>query len=469
MQLYNTLSRKMDEVKPSDGKTVRIYSCGPTLYGRVHIGNISSFIFADCLRRAVKLDGNEVKQVMNFTDVDDKTIQRSREEQTGDPKAALQAVTKKYETMFCEDYDSVGNGKILFTHATDYIKEMQDLITSLHRSGFAYIAEDGIYFSIEKYKAAGKKYGQLLRLSASNTAKSRIDNDEYDKDSARDFALWKRQKDNEPSWDFLIDGKNLAGRPGWHIECSAMSKAELGQPFDIHTGGIDLIFPHHENEIAQSTAMTDSNILATIFAHNEHLLIDGHKMSKSLNNFYTLEDLGKKHYEPMAFRLMVLQSHYRSQLNFTWDSLEAAQNRLNILRSWADLVHQPTDTGSWEELKEQLEQIRVAITKFVCADLNIPHALAELSKLVDLMLSGRKIPEKNINDFRSFLSFIDDVFGLRLSDRPDISIDEKKLIESREKARADKDWSQSDKIRDDLLKLSLEVNDTPLGTIWRRN
>lgn len=468
MKLYNTLSKKLEDVSPIDGKEVRIYSCGPTLYDRIHIGNISSFIFADTLRRAAKFSGFKVRQVMNFTDVDDKTIKRSMELGLKDPRSALQNVTKKYELLFLDDVKSVGNADAEFVHATDFIKEMQDLITELYRSKIAYAAKDGVYFSIANYVASGREYGQLLKLNSSSTAESRIDNDEYDKDSAHDFALWKTQKAGEPSWKFTLDGKKLDGRPGWHIECSAMSRAKLGQPFDIHTGGIDLIFPHHENEIAQSTAASEDSVLATLFVHNEHLLIDGRKMSKSLNNFYTLEDIRKRGFEPVAFRLLVLQSHYRSQLNFTWTSLEAAQNRLNNLRAWADLVHQSTENSTSNKLAEQIEKTVIAMAEATSNDLNTPSALAALSALVEQTYLQQNVRSINTDKFKELLECLDQLFGLGLSGRPDITDDQKNLIEKREIARKTNNWDESDMLRQQLTQSGLSVNDTACGAIWSR-
>jgi len=287
MKLFNTLSKQIEESTPLDKNTYRIYSCGPTVYDKVHIGNSSSFIVADLLRRVLKAGGASVIHVMNYTDVDDKTIARSSDMYPEEsPETALKLLTDEYKRSFLKDMQAVGNdiNDIKFVSAVENIADMRNLITTLYKDGFAYIADDGVYFSIDKYRESGKKYGQLLELSELNTSQSRISNDEYDKESVHDFALWKTRKGDEPAWEFDLDGSNLLGRPGWHIECSVMSTKNLGQPFDIHTGGVDLIFPHHENEIAQSTAGQD-NLYAKFFVHNEHLLVDGKKMSKSLNNF----------------------------------------------------------------------------------------------------------------------------------------------------------------------------------------
>ncbi|MGC1176866.1 MAG: cysteine--tRNA ligase, partial [Candidatus Saccharimonadales bacterium] len=385
MKLHNTLTRKIEDVAPLDGQAFRVYSCGPTVYNHIHIGNLASFIFADTLRRTLALAGDtKVKHVMNFTDVDDKTIRSSQEQYPDlEPKAALLKLTEEYGEVFLRDTRAVGNdvGAMTFVKATDSIEAMQELIRSLHKQGFAYLADDGVYFSIKAYQKSGKQYGQLTEITTDSTSEARIQNDEYDKESAHDFALWKKQKSGEPAWDFEIDGTDLKGRPGWHIECSAMSAAGLGQPFDIHTGGIDLIFPHHENEIAQSTAGKDEPLYAKVFVHNEHLLVNGQKMSKSLNNFYTLKDIIAKGFDPLAFRLLVLQSHYRHQAHFSWENLEAAQNRLRDLRAFADLKHQAAaETTVIDEIQSQTyEGFISGQSREFSDDLNTPGALSFLS------------------------------------------------------------------------------------------
>jgi len=469
MKLFNTLTKNIDEVRPLDGKTVRIYSCGPTVYDHSHIGNLSSFIFADTLRRVIASE-YDVKHVMNFTDVDDKTIRRSKEEGKGDnPRENLEKLTEKYGAIFLEDMASIGNdtSSMTFVKATESIEEMQALITALHQAGFAYVADDGVYFSIAKYRESGKKYGQLLEITEASTSEARIQNDEYDKDSVHDFALWKVKKEGEPAWEFALDGHSLEGRPGWHIECSAMSKGALGQPFDIHTGGIDLIFPHHENEIAQSTALTDSPVMASIFAHNGHLFIDCKKMSKSLNNFYTLEDVAKKGLDPLALRLLVLQSHYRSEANFTWEILQAAQNSLKRLEAWADLRHQTTIQDMPEDLDNLWGETLSGMKEDLNNDLNSPQALAKLYKLVTYM-ENIQIPAIDGKNTNGALATIDQLFGLHLDGRPDITNEQKDLIKQRDEARTNKDFDGSDRLRIELEQQGLLVRDTPHGPVWSR-
>lgn len=477
LKLYNTLTKKEEKFTPLQPQQAGIYSCGPTIYDHVHIGNLSAFITADLLRRTLTANGFRVNHIMNFTDVDDKTIRRSREKYTLlEPMEALLKLTSECAKVFEEDMEAIGNDRdaLTFIKATDprTIEAMQQLITKLHAKGFAYIAEDGIYFSIDSYKKSGKVYGQLVEISEESTSGERIQNDEYDKESAHDFALWKKQKDNEPAWGFELDGQDITGRPGWHIECSAMSHLELGQPFDIHTGGIDLTFPHHENEIAQSTAGQDNNRYATMFVHNEHILVDGKKMSKSLNNFYTLSDLIAKNIDPLAFRLLVLQSHYRKPTNFSMENATAAHNRLTHWRNVAALRHQVHDTLESEvkELQSDKTIMLVAASQAIIEalndDLNTPEAL----KVVDIafaQLDGKSLGKLHEHGLNQLLETIDETLGLQLQvSTPDITDEQKQLILQRNHARNEKNWSKSDEIRNELLSQGIELRDTASGSIW---
>lgn len=480
MKLYNTLTRSVETFTPLRDNMARIYSCGPTVYDHAHIGNLSAYIFADTLHRALRAAGCGVQHVMNYTDVDDKTIRRSKEQHPDkEPRQALHILTDHYINIFLKDMLQIGNDttRLQFIRATDdqTIAGMQQLITRLHDKGFAYIADDGVYFSIEAYRKSGKIYGQLLEISVSNTSAARIQNDEYDKESVHDFALWKKQKDSEPAWEFVLEGHDLTGRPGWHIECSVMSRRGLGQPFDIHTGGIDLIFPHHENEIAQSTAAEEDPTMARFFCHNDHILVNGKKMAKSANNFFTLEDIIKKGYEPLAFRLLVLQAHYRSQVNFTWESLEAAQNRLNNWRAVAALRWQPIEPASQEaqgtqtgdSLNDYEALIKNDLHTALFEDLNTPQVLAHVSqRLGDL--SEHLVSQQELLSFGAYLTAIDTVLGLDLMAQPDISEAQKQLIVQREATRGTKGWAASDALRDQLKDQGIGLRDTPSGPIWYR-
>jgi cysteinyl-tRNA synthetase len=461
MKIHNTLTRQTEEFSPLNNDSVRFYSCGPTVYDHVHIGNLSAYIMVDTLRRVLASNGYQVQTVMNFTDVDDKTIRRSQELYPElAPEEALQKLTRNYEQVFLDDTQKVGidTNLLTFVRATESIEGMRALITDLYEDGFAYVTDDGVYFSIDKYRVSGKVYGQLSKLNAQNTSAARIDNDEYDKESIHDFALWKVRKAGEPSWPFELDGRGLAGRPGWHIECSVMSVNNLGQPFDIHTGGVDHIFPHHENEIAQSTA-GKGDLYAKYFVHNEHLLVDGKKMSKSLNNFYTIQDIQEKGYDPLAFRLLVLQSHYRSQSNFTWENLEAAQNRLKHWQATADLQWQ-TDAASEPDSK-----IDLGILKALNDDLDTPAALAFIDSWISMIESGKL--ESVHGSIIRLISEAENLLGIDLN-RPDITDAQKQLINERQEARDAKDWAKSDDLRDELQKQGISVRDTDNGPIWSR-
>lgn len=470
LKLHNTLTTALEEFTPLRPEGVSIYSCGPTVYDHAHIGNLSAFISADILRRTVAAQGLATKHVMNFTDVDDKTIRRSREIYPElDPKEALYKLTSEYSNLFLKDMQLIGNdiSALTFISATndDTIEGMRRLIAELYKDGFAYIANDGVYFSIDAYRKSGKTYGQLVEITDKNTSSERIQNDEYDKESAHDFALWKTQKPDEPAWEFTLGGHDLTGRPGWHIECSVMSRIELGQPFDIHTGGIDLTFPHHENEIAQSTAGNPNPIYAGTFVHNEHILVDGKKMSKSANNFFTLSDLIEKGIDPLAFRLLVLQSHYRKQTNFSLENIESANNRLTHWRAIAALRWQ-TSSQDAHVISKKVTQATEQIQNALSNDLNTPEALQVIDD-ISTALENIPIPEIPQNAIVELLQAIDNLLGLQLIDAtPDIDMTTKQIISDRENARQNKNWAESDKLRSDLESHGVQIRDTPNGTIW---
>lgn len=467
MRLFNTRKHEIEEFQPLVDNEVRMYSCGPTVYNHAHIGNLSSYIYADLLRRALKGAGYAVKHVMNFTDVDDKTIRDSKiATPDADPMQALMEFTAKYEQIFLDEMVAVGNNidDVTFVKATDNITDIQALVKKLLEQGVAYIADDGVYFSISKYIQT-RTYGQLSHVDInSDDNQQRIDNDEYDKENAHDFAIWKRQKDGEPAWDFQIDDDtNMPGRPGWHIECSVMSVKNLGQPFDIHTGGVDLIFPHHENEIAQSTAGEQPADYANFFVHNEHLLVDGAKMSKSAHNFYTLPDLAEKGFSPLDFRMLVLQSHYRSATNFSWENLQATQNRRHHWLSIAELRHQAADNSS----EQQIDQVNELIAKAQDAiedDLDTPNALRIFDEAFDLF----KPDDCNIEALNNLIQGVDQLLGLNIAiESPDISLDDYKLIDERTKTRQAKDWDKSDDLRLQLASRGISVRDGK-ATTWSR-
>jgi len=416
-----------------------MYSCGPTVYDEAHIGNLRAYVFNDLLYRFLKAAGYEARWVMNITDIDDKMIRRAKEEKT-----TIGEIAARYEKIFMDDMRAmnVSVDEIKFVRATEHLDEMRAMVDALANMGFAYRAEDGIYFSIDKYK----KYGQFARIQIDPKAtRERINNDLYDKSSPRDFALWKfddtTQGGHAPS--------SVEGRPGWHIECSVMSAKYLGQPFDIHTGGVDLIFPHHQNELAQSEAATGKP-LARYWLHNEHLLVEGAKMSKSLNNFYTLRDVIKRHYSPPVLRFELLQAHYRSKLDFSWTAMAAAKTvLLDLRRFWAKsaLIKKSKKVSLAKEYKEFMAAL--------ANDLNLPKALAVVFRVV-----GDAANEGPVG--REFLRHVDAVLGLGITEDAPESITA--LLVEMDKARLARDFSESDRLRDKLTKMDYLIENSPDGS-----
>jgi cysteinyl-tRNA synthetase len=437
LKLYNTLGRKKQVFKPIKKGQIGMYTCGLTVYNYGHIGNYRAFVASDILRRYLEYSGYKVKKIVNITDVDDKTIK-------GSIKAGrkLKEYTKEYENAFFEDEASLNIKKAdKYPRATEHIKEMVEIIDDLLKKGYAYKTEDGIYFNIKKFK----DYGKLAKLDLKNLKEGvRIDSDEYDKENAKDFALWKfyDNEDGDVFWETKI-GK---GRPGWHIECSAMSSKYLGQPFDIHTGGIDLVFPHHENEIAQSEAITNKKMV-NYWIHNEWMMIEKKKMSKSLGNVYNIRDLVQMGYSTLAIRYFYLTGQYRTQVNFTLDNLKNAQNSYDRLKR---LILKLKDDK--KENKKYLSEFEKAMDD----DLNTPVALQVLWAL---------LRDKEATGKIQTIKKIDEVFGLDLfkQEKVSVSTDVKKLVNEREQARADKDWALADKLRDKITKLGYQISDTDDG------
>jgi len=444
LKLYNTLGRKKQVFKPLKKGQVGMYVCGPTVYNYVHIGNLRAYVFADILRRYLKFSEFKVKGVMNITDVDDKTIRDSQKQ-----GKKLKDFTKTYEKAFLEDISKLNiEMPEVLPKATEHIKEMVAIVKKLLEKGIAYKTDDGIYFSINKFKDYGKLSGIDLEALKEGASK-RVAKDEYDKDSAHDFALWKfyDKSDGNVFWNTEI-GK---GRPGWHIECSAMSSKYLGKSFDIHTGGIDLVFPHHENEIAQSESAFGKKFV-NYWLHNEWVLVNGKKMSKSLKNFYKLSDIVEKGFSTMDLRYFYLTKVYRQKLNFTWEGLEAAKNSLQRLKN---IIEEDKDDKKTN--KKYLDEFKKAMDD----DLNTPKALQVLWKL----LRDEKAKGK-INTIRE----IDKVLGLDLLKKEKIKIpaEVSKLVKERDEARKNKEWEKSDSLRDKIKKLGYSVEDTSGGSVVRK-
>ncbi len=459
MHIFNSLGNKMEDFVPINKDSVSIYSCGPTVYNNLHIGNLSAFIYADLVRRSFGSKYANVLHVMNITDIDDKTIRDSkRDYPKDDPMVALTKLTDEYTKVFMNDLQATGNDvdAIEFISAVDTIPEMIKLTQTLLDNKIAYIADDAVYFSITKYYQAGHSYGALQKI-ATQQSKARIANDEYDKDNAGDFALWKRAGENEPSWDATFTEDNMPtvipGRPGWHIECSAMAEKLLGLPFDIHTGGIDLKFPHHENEIAQ-TMGANNTALANYFIHNNHILVDGKKMSKSLGNFYTLRDIEEKGFSAITFRLLVLASHYHSESQFSWDIITAAKNRL---QNWQSIV----DTRF--QLPESSDDPSKEIIAAMQDNLSSPQALKVIDLHFDMLLKTSKAPNP------AFVDTIKTILGIDLNvSSIDITDVQKEILAKRREARSQEDWTGSDKLREMLAEQGLTIRDDKSGQIWSR-
>lgn len=466
LQFYNTMTRKKEVFKPLEEGKVRMYSCGLTVYDYAHIGNLRAYVFVDLLRRWLEHRGFDVKHVMNVTDVDDKTIQGMQRE-----GVSLEKYTQKYIDAFFEDLQMLNIEKPqVVPRATEHIDEMVRLIRILMEKGYGYRGEDNsIYYKISKFK----DYGKLSKMKLEELkVGARVKVDEYGKEQASDFALWRAWDldDSDVFWETKL-GK---GRPGWHIECSAMSMKYLGETLDIHTGGVDNKFPHHENEIAQSEAVTGKKFV-NYWMHNEHLLIKGERMGKSLKNFYTLRDLMRMRYDPLAIRYLLMSTHYRKQLHFTFEGLEAAKNALQRLYDFLERLEDIKEGEGHEEIKESIEKARKDFEDAMDDDLDINKALAavfNLVKEVNILIDQRKLGQAGAKQVKDLMLDFDKVLGV-LSDfwsRKEAKLPEEveKLIKMREEARKHKKWETSDAIRDKLRKMGIIIEDTPEGVKWKK-
>jgi cysteinyl-tRNA synthetase len=461
LRFYNTLTRKLETFVPLDKDHVRFYGCGPTVYDRAHIGNLRTFTFVDVLRRTLKLFGYRVTQVVNLTDVDDKTIRGAN--QAGQ---SLRDYTDRYIEAFHNDLESLRvEPAEHYPRATDYIPQMVDLVQRLEANGHTYRSDGSVYYRILTFPGYGSFSGTSLD---GNIAGARVDADEYEKEDARDFVLWKAARPEEPSWDTAI-GK---GRPGWHLECSAMSMHLLGETFDIHTGGVDLIFPHHENEIAQSEGATGQQFVR-YWLHSEYLMVEGEKMAKSKGNFYTLADLLEQGHDPLAIRYLLISVPYRQKLNFTFAGLHAANQTLErINNTIRRLDHTPPAAGEGGLAPAVVEAFRKEVRSGLADDLNTARALAALHTLlrqVNTALDGEGISTPVRQALSEAIAEADSVLGVLPAvaagtDENDAEIDQ--LVEERNAARRAKDFSRADAIRDQLSARGITLEDTPHGTIW---
>lgn len=456
MKIFNTEAKKKEPIEESK---VKIYACGPTVYDRAHVGNLRMFISVDILVRSLRYLGFKVEYVMNITDIEDKIINKAKK-----LKIDYKEITKKYEELFWKDLGDLNiKNPDKSPHATDdeVIEKMIEIIETLVDRGFAYKAGDGsIYFSIDKYKS----YGKLSNLNKEGIkVGSRVSSDEYQKENPRDFSLWKKEEEKYPNWKGPL---GIVGRPGWHIECSAMSMLYLGETIDIHAGGSDLIFPHHENEVAQSEAYTGKKFVKKWF-HGGMLSINGGKMSKSLGNLYTVDDLKSVFdAEPLALRMLCLQSHYRDGLNFTDKSIKDAQNTLFNLKNFVNKVSQFSSKES-QEVKALIKKSKKEFDSAIKDDLNTPKALASLFGFIS---SINKInPEiKDRESILDYISGIDSVLGLDLVPEK-IEENIKDLFDKYLKARKNKNWDDSDKLRKNILELGWAIEDQKNSSVLRKN
>jgi len=464
LRFFNTLSRQIEEFHPLDGNRVRLYICGPTVWNFAHIGNFRTFIFGDILRRYLKYKGYDLTHVFNLTDVDDRIINESAKR-----NISIDEFTAPYIQYFWEDFDALGMERPEVTpRATHHIPEMIDIIAKLLKNGHAYESEGSIYYRI----AAFPEYGKLSKINFSGNiagGSERVDTDKYEKEDARDFALWKLVgEDEQPGWDAPFG----RGRPGWHIECSAMSMKYLGQTFDIHGGGMDLQFPHHENEIAQSEGATEK-LFAKYWIHSEFLKIDDVTMSKSKGNFFTFRDLRDQGYSPLAIRYLLLSVPYRKQLNFTFEGLQGAESTVERLRNFRRLVSDArTPEGSDDETRKLIENAVAGFEAALDDDFNSAAALAAIHDLVreiNTILAGDNLKSEERQAVLDALGKFDAVLGIfGPEDDQMLDAEIEALIADRQDARHNRDFARSDEIRDQLAAKGIVLEDTKDGVRWKR-
>lgn len=469
IRFFNTLGRRHEPFKPQTPGEVRLYTCGPTVYNHSHIGNLRTFLFEDFLCRSLRFLGYRVTQVMNLTDVDDKTIRGAQAAQV-----SLREFSEEFIASFFEDLDTLKVERAAeYPRATDHIPEMIAMIEELLAKEFAYRSDDGsVFFRI----AADEDYGRLSGIDLTQVRRGvRVASDEYEKEDARDFVLWKAAKAGEPSWDSPWG----PGRPGWHLECSAMSQKFLGRTFDMHCGGVDNIFPHHENEIAQSES-ANGCVMATTWLHSEHLVVDGQKMSKSLGNQYTLKDLLAQGVNPRALRYLFLATHYRQKLNFTFESLGAAESALRRVDEMRfRLEHATEGVEERPAIAELTQHLERDFAEALADDLNASEALGTVFRFVrgvNRAIEAEDLGPGDRQRVLDSLALVDRALGFLdpanwateevAEGFSDADID--RLMEERQEARKRRDFATSDRIRDELTGQGIIIEDTPQGARWRR-
>lgn len=464
LKLYNTLTRKVEPFVPRESGKVTMYTCGPTVYARAHIGNFRTFLVSDLLRRYLAYSGYDVNWVMNLTDIDDKTIKGANSE-----GISLREFTDRYIQSFHDDRKTLGIVDAnLYPRATEHISEMVKMVEDLIAAKHAYIADGSAYFKIDSFPT----YGQLARLNVEELrVGERVASDEYEKEDVRDFALWKNwaEEDGPVGWETSL-GK---GRPGWHLECSAMSLKYLGKGFDIHLGGVDLIFPHHQNEIAQTEGVTHEP-LARYWVHSEHLLVDGQKMSKSLGNFYTVTDLIEKGWKPREIRFGLLAGHYRQRTNFQASGLDSIKQSLARFEACTVNLEHAAGQGGMVELKDTIAKREQEFRDAFDDDLNYPEALAAIFNFVrdaNTLCQDKKIGKPEQELALEAMRRFDSVFGFLDLNQETVdpeSVEIEALIEARNEARRSKNWAEADRARDALSERGIIIEDRAGKTVWRR-
>ncbi|MGN1063539.1 MAG: cysteine--tRNA ligase [Alphaproteobacteria bacterium] len=462
LKVYNTKTHSLEEFKPAQEGIVKMYGCGPTVYNLAHIGNFRANVFYDILNRVLRYKGYQVTFAMNITDVDDKTIRDSAA--TGQ---SLRDFTRHYTELFFKDWDALHlkrPDKII--RATDEIDAMIELIERLLEKGHAYRADSGdVFFKISTFKDYGKMAGIDPTRMLTN-ADGRL-SDEYDKEDARDFALWKAwtPRDGNNVWEAPFG----RGRPGWHIECSAMARKYLGQPIDIHVGGIDLVFPHHTNEIAQSECAYGGEFVR-YWMHNEHITVNGQKMSKSLGNCFTLTQLLEKGYTPEAIRYEFIKSHYRQRMDFLESNLPGNQTVINRLKDFLQRLSDVKGTTGWDETAVVLQKAREGFENGLDDDLNLSASLACVFELMNVVNKNfYRLSAVDAEQITHQMRRFDEVLGIMPQlNQETLPSDIQALIDQRQAYRAAKNWPQADALKQKLLQLGIEVKDTPQGPVWRR-
>jgi cysteinyl-tRNA synthetase len=463
LRLYNTLTQQVEDFSPADGRTVRMYTCGPTVYHYVHIGNLRTFTFQDILRRWLRAHNYALDHVMNITDVEDKIIRSAMQQ-----GKSLSEYTAVYEQAFLQDSDRLRLERPeRLVRATEHIREMVEAIEILAQKGYTYESEGSVYYRISKFP----EYGKLSHLDVAGIKSgARVDVDEYDKADARDFVLWKSRKGDEPFWDASLG----PGRPGWHIECSVMAMKYLGETLDIHAGGIDLTFPHHENEIAQSEAITGRQFVRC-WLHAEHLIVEGQKMSKSLGNFFTLRDLLDKGFSPEAIRYLLASVPYRKKLNFTFDGLKAAATAIDRLRNFKlRLDSEKFAEGRSEAVAERSAAALQQFDSSLDDDLNTAEALAAIFEFIretNSAMDSGEFRSGNREEAGAVLGRFDSVFDVLRPTVSESALSDSEiegLVAQRQEARKQRDFKRSDEIRNELLERGVILEDTKEGVRWKR-